>query len=176
MSRIGRKPIEIPKDVEIKLDKNFIVAKGPKGELKQKIQADVNVQINNNQIIVQSDNPALWGLARTLMSNMIEGIVSGFSKQLEIVGIGYSGQVKDNKLIMKLGFSHPIEIDVPNGIEIKVEKNIINIAGIDKQLVGQVAAKIRDIKKPEPYKGKGIRYVGEIIKLKPGKKAIGVGS
>jgi len=107
---------------------------------------------------------------------MVEGVVNGFSKQLKIVGIGYSAQVKENKLIMKLGFSHPVEIEIPKDIEIRVEKNIITISGADKQLVGQIAAKIRDTKKPEPYKGKGIRYMREIIKLKPGKKAIGVGA
>lgn len=171
MSRIGKKPIEIPQEVEIKFDQNFIVVKGPKGELRQEIKA--KAQIDKDKIIVKSDNGAVWGLSRSLIANMVEGVVNGFSKQLEIVGIGYSGQIKENKLIMKLGFSHLVELDIPKGIEIKVEKNIITIAGIDKQLVGQIAAKIRDKKKPEPYKGKGIRYVGEIIKLKPGKKAIG---
>lgn len=183
MSRIGKKPIEIPPGVEIKSDQDFIVVKGPKGELRQKIKAEVRIDPARNakhsvaggkdKIIVKSDNGAVWGLSRSLIANMVEGVVNGFSKQLEIVGIGYSGQIKENKLIMKLGFSHLVELDIPKGIEIKVEKNIITIAGIDKQLVGQIAAKIRDKKKPEPYKGKGIRYVGEMIKLKPGKKAIG---
>jgi len=174
MSRIGKKPIEIPQGVEIKFDKNFIVVKGPKGELKQEIKAEV--QIDKDKILVKSDNSAVWGLSRSLIANMVEGVVNGFSKQLKIVGIGYSAQVKENKLIMKLGFSHPVEIEIPKDIEIRVEKNIITISGADKQLVGQIAAKIRDTKKPEPYKGKGIRYMREIIKLKPGKKAIGVGA
>lgn len=174
MSRIGKKPIEIPTGVEIKFDQDFIVVKGPKGELRQKIKAEV--QIDKDKIIVKSDNSAVWGLSASLIANMVEGVVNGFNKQLEIVGIGYSGQVQDNKLIMKLGFSHLVELDIPKGIEIKIEKNIITVTGIDKQLVGQTAAKIRDKKKPEPYKGKGIRYVGEIIKLKPGKKAIGITS
>jgi len=171
MSRIGKKPIEIPENVEIKLAHGFIVVKGPKGELKQEIKAEV--QIDKDKVLVKSDNSAVWGLSRSLIANMVEGVVNGFNKQLEIVGIGYSAQIKENKLIMKLGFSHLIEIEIPKNIEIKVEKNIITVSGADKQMVGQVAAKIRDIKKPEPYKGKGIRYLGEIIKLKPGKKAIG---
>ncbi|MFH1392224.1 MAG: 50S ribosomal protein L6 [bacterium] len=174
MSRIGKKPIEIPENVEVKIDKNFVVIKGSKGELRQEIKADI--KIDKNQIIVKSDNPALWGLSRTLIANMVEGVQNGFSKQLEIVGTGYSAQIKDDKLVMKLGFSHPTELTIPKDIEIKVEKNIMTISGFDKQLVGQTAAKIRDIKKPEPYKGKGIRYVGEIVKIKPGKKAMGAES
>lgn len=174
MSRIGKKPIEIPENVQVKLDNNFVIVKGPKGELKQKIQA--TTQMNKNQIIVKSDNPALWGLSRTLIANMVQGVVNGFEKKLEIVGTGYSAQVQSNKLIMKLGFSHPVEIEMPKSIEAKVEKNIITIFGIDKQLVGQIAAKIRSSKKPEPYKGKGIRYINEIVKIKPGKKAIGAES
>lgn len=174
MSRIGKKPIEIPENVQVKLDNNFVIVKGPKGELKQKIQA--TTQMNKNQIIVKSDNPALWGLSRTLIANMVQGVVNGFEKKLEIVGTGYSAQVQSNKLIMKLGFSHPVEIEMPKSIEAKVEKNIITIFGIDKQLVGQISAKIRSSKKPEPYKGKGIRYINEIVKIKPGKKAIGAES
>ena len=170
MSRIGKKPIEIPQGVEIKFDQDFIVVKGPKGELRQLIKAEV--QIDKDKIIVKSDDSAMWGLSRSLIANMIEGVVNGFSKQLEIVGIGYSAQIKENKLIMKLGFSHPVEIEIPDNLEVKLEKNIIIISGIDKQFVGEFAAKIRDKKKPEPYKGKGIRYMREIIKLKPGKKAI----
>lgn len=171
MSRIGKKPIEIPEKVKAKLDNNFIIINGPKGELKQKIPAQINVE--KNQILVKSDNNALWGLSRTLIANMIEGVVNGFEKKLEIVGVGYKAEIKDNKLIMQLGFSHSVEFEIPENIEIKAEKNIITVSGIDKQLVGQTAASIRDKKKPEPYKGKGIRYIDEIVKLKPGKKAVG---
>jgi len=174
MSRIGKQPIEIPKDVQASLDSNFVIVKGPKGELKQEIKAQV--AIDKDQILVKSDNKALWGLYRTLINNMIQGVTKGFEKQLEIVGVGYKAEIKDKKLIMQLGFSHAVEIEMPKNIEIKVEKNIITISGIDKQLVGQTAAKIRSMKKPEPYKGKGIRYVGEQVKIKPGKKAVGTES
>lgn len=172
MSRIGKKPIEIPEKVKVKLEDNFVIIKGPNGELKQKIPAQVSIE--KNQVIVKSDNNALWGLSRTLIANMTEGVVKGFEKSLEIVGTGYSAEIKGNKLIMKLGFSHPVEIIIPENIEIKTEKNIITISGINKQLVGEIAAKIRDKKKPEPYKGKGIRYIDEIVKIKPGKKAAGM--
>lgn len=174
MSRIGKKPIEMPENVQVKLDKDFVIVKGPKGELKQEIPAEASIE--KNQILVKSKNNALWGLSRSLIANMVEGVTNGFEKKLEIVGTGYSCQTQENKLIMKLGFSHPIEIQIPKDIQIKAEKNIITIFGIDKQLVGQTAAIIRDKKRPDSYKGKGIRYVGEVIKLKPGKKAIGAES
>ena len=171
MSRIGKKPIEIPEKVEVKIEGDFVIVKGPKGELKKQIPAQV--KIDKNQILVSSNNSALWGLSRTLIANMIEGVISGFEKKLEIHGTGYKSEIKNNKLIMQLGFSHPVEIEIPENLEVKAEKNIISISGIDKQFVGEFTAKIRDKKKPEPYKGKGIRYIDEVVKIKPGKKAIG---
>lgn len=172
MSRIGKQPIEIPEGVKVKIEDNFIIVKGPKGGLKRELPKEINVEVKAKQIIVNSKDKSLWGLWRTLIANMIEGVKQGFEKKLEIVGVGYRAKVEDNKLILNLGFSHPVEVEIPKGIEAKVEKNIITILGIDKQLVGQIAAYIRTQKKPEPYKGKGIRYLDEEVKIKPGKKAV----
>lgn len=173
MSRIGKQPITIPDGVEVKLDKNFLLIKGPKGELKRKIDKKIKLDISKDDIKVKSDDSALWGLYRSLINNMIQGVTSGFEKKLEIVGVGYKGEVKGNKLVMGLGYSHPVEMEIPKGLEIKVEKQIIGVAGIDKELVGQFSANIKKQRKPDVYKGKGIRYYGEEIKLKPGKKAVG---
>ena len=126
------------------------------------------------QVIPQEkskNSSALWGLLRALIFNMVKGVTEGFEKKLEIEGVGYRASLQDNKLVLNLGFSHPIEVDAPAGIEFKVDKNVITISGIDKQMVGQIAAKIRDYRKPEPYKGKGIRYSGEVVRRKTGKKA-----
>jgi len=178
MSRIGKKPIEIPENVEIKIDKDFIVVKGPKGELEQKIRPEIRVEIKDKEIQVSlaektKKSPGFWGLTRTLIANMIQGVLEGYEKKLEIVGVGYKAEVQGEKLIFRLGFSHPVEFAVPQGIEIKIEKEIITVFGINKQIVGKTAAEIRALKKPEPYKGKGIRYEGEYVKIKPGKKAAG---
>lgn len=186
MSRIGKKPIIIPAGVEVKIEKGQIIVKGPKGELKRDIPAQIKIEIKeasseaagDKELIVglakrTKKSPALWGLFRVLISNMVEGVTNGFEKKLEIKGVGYRASVKDNKLILSIGYSHPVEIEPPAGIELKTEKEIIIVSGIDKQLVGQVAAKIREQKKPEPYKGKGIRYLGEIVRRKAGKKAVG---
>lgn len=182
MSRIGKKPINIPEKVEIKIENDRIIVKGPKGELSQSLPDRIKAVIEDSEqgkilkIAPEKKNKeiaALWGLSRALVFNMIKGVTEGFEKQLQIEGVGFRAVVQGSKLVLSLGLSHPVEMEAPKGIEFKVEKNIITISGIDKQLVGQVAAKIRDFKKPEPYKGKGIRYVGEVIRRKAGKKAAG---
>ncbi len=175
MSRIGKKPIIIPQGVTVSLEGKTVTVKGPKGELTQVLHPKVSVALENQEIKVlvenseATDQRALWGLFRTLLNNMVEGVNRGFSKQLEINGIGFKAQLERDKLILNLGFSHPVEYAIAPGIQITVEKNLITIAGIDKQKVGQVAAEIRSLKKPEPYKGKGIKYLDEVIRRKAGK-------
>lgn len=176
MSKIGKQPIEIPAGVEVKIDGSFVVAKGIKGELKRKLPEGIKVEIKENQIIVSPDSEnkktgALWGLSRALLFNLVKGAEQGFEKKLEIEGVGYRANLQGEKLILSLGFSHPVEVETPAGIKFLVEKNVITISGADKEIVGQIAAKIRAFKKPEPYKGKGIRYQGEVVRRKAGKKA-----
>jgi large subunit ribosomal protein L6 len=175
MSRIGKQPIQVPDNVDVKLDKDLIVVKGPKGELSQKLHSDIEVEVKDKEILIKLKgkvkNTALWGTFRSLIANMIEGVTNGFGKKLIFEGVGYKASVSNNKLVLNLGYSHPIEIEAPQGIELKVEKNTIIISGIDKQLVGETAAIIRSKRKPEPYKGKGIRYEDEVIRRKVGKKA-----
>lgn len=175
MSRIGKKPIEIPKGVKIKLNKSEIVVEGPKGTLSREIPREVEVVVDNDTIFVNrlSDNKrgrSLHGLVRTLVANMVTGVSGGFDKALEISGVGYRAAVQDDLLTLFVGFSKPVEYKIPEGISIKVEKQVnMVVSGIDKEFVGMVAAEIRDFKKPEPYKGKGIRYAGEKIRRKIGK-------
>jgi len=176
MSRVGKKPIAIPDGVDIKISGQNISVKGPKGALDFSFHRDVEAEQQDKEIRVSvkkitKQTKALWGLTRVLISNMIEGTTKGFEKQLELQGVGYRMTVQGKKLNMALGFSHPIEVEVPEGLEAKIEKNILTISGIDKQKVGQFAASIRAFKKVEPYKGKGFRYVGEVVRKKAGKKA-----
>jgi len=177
MSRIGKQPIVVPDGVEIKLEAGKITVKGPKGELTRDLQPLVSVTRQDNQLLLTVKNTldkkqkSLWGLFRQLIANMILGVIEGFSKKLEINGIGYKAAVSGETLVLQLGYSHPIEYKIPKGIEIRVEKNIINVSGADKQLVGQTAAEIRALRKPEPYKGKGIKYIDEVIRRKVGKAA-----
>jgi len=179
MSKIGKQPITISSGVTFSVDKNNqVFAKGSKGELSVKIDPKVSIEAKDGKVIVSLKNNtrknyAIWGLSRMLIFNMIEGVGKGFEKKLEIQGIGYKAVQKGKDLELALGFSHPVLFKAPQGIEFKVEKNIITIDGFDKQLVGQVAADIRSKKKPEPYKGKGIRYVGEHVRRKSGKKVAG---
>lgn len=181
MSRIGKKTIIIPEKVEVKLEHGLVVVKGPKGELKQKIHPLVHVEVKDKEINVKIKNDkdklqkSLWGTTRQLVSNMILGVTQGFQKQLEINGIGYRAEIKANELILNIGYSHSVNFKIPENIEIKVEKNLITVSGIDKQLVGETAAQIRKVRKPEPYKGKGIKYVDEVIRRKAGKQAKGAG-
>lgn len=181
MSKIGKKAIEIPSGVTVTLgDKNKVTVKGPKGELVNSFDAEINIAVEGNEVTVTPRKDikrlyALWGLTRSLIANMIEGVVKGYEKKLELQGVGYKCALKGNDLDLALGFSHPVLYKAPEGIKFTVEKNIISISGIDKQSVGQTAAEIRKIRKPEPYKGKGVRYVGEQVRRKAGKK-VGSGS
>jgi large subunit ribosomal protein L6 len=181
MSRIGKQPIIIPDKVEVKIEGNLIMVKGPKGELKRNLPDKIKAEIEGGKIlffpISQNDLAnkkvmALWGLSRALVANMVKGAKDGYEKKLEIEGVGYRAALQGNDLVLSLGFSHPVEFKSPEGIIFKVEKNTILVSGADKETVGQTAAAIRALKKPEPYKGKGIRYQGEIIKIKAGKKAV----
>lgn len=175
MSRIGKLPISIPKGVEIKIeDGNLVTVKGPKGTLSKKLHQDMIITKEADEIIVKrpSDNKehrSLHGLTRTLVNNMVIGVSEGFKKDLEINGVGYRAQKQGKKLVMNLGYSHSVEVEEIPGITIGVEGNIVSISGPDKQAVGQFAAEVREKRPPEPYKGKGIKYVDEIIKRKEGK-------
>ena len=178
MSRIGKQLIQIPEGVEVKLDNDLVIVKGPKGELKNQIRQEIKVEINDKEIelkpvIFRKGTQALWGTYRSHIANMIQGVTQGFEKKLEIVGVGYRANLEGKDLVLNLGYSQPIKMNASEGIEFKAEKNIITVSGIDKQLVGQIAAEIREKRKPEPYKGKGIRYEDEIVRRKAGKKAVG---
>lgn len=177
MSRIGKKPIEIPDDVEIKITERLVKIKGPKGEMSKEIPLEIGIEIKDKKILLNpkrktKKSGALWGLTRSLLYNDVKGVTEGFEKELELIGIGYRASMEKEKLlVLEVGFSHKVEIEVPEGIDVSVKKNIITISGIDKQKVGEVAAKIRKIRPPEPYKGKGIRYMGEKVRRKEGKRA-----
>ena len=179
MSRIGKKPITIPAGVEVKLNGNEVTVKGPKGELKNTFNADMAIAIEGNEIIVTrpSDNKehrSLHGLTRTLIANMVEGVTNGYTKELEVNGVGYRVQKQGKNLVMNLGFSHQVIVEEIPGITIEVPNpNQIIISGADKQQVGQFAADVRKQRPPEPYKGKGIKYVDEYIRRKEGKAAKG---
>nr|QCI07531.1 ribosomal protein L6 [Malaconema sp.] len=175
MSRIGKKEIIIPQNTKAKINKSSIIIQGPKGELSHKISTKIQVeQIDNKLKLSKKDSDkktqAIYGLSRSIINNMVIGVSHGFEKKLIINGIGYRSQVENNQLILYLGYSHPVYIDSPKNINIKVENNTnISVFGIDKEIVGQVAAKIRSIRPPEPYKGKGIKYLNENIIRKIGK-------
>lgn len=173
MSRIGKQPIEIPAGVEVKMKDRQISVKGPKGELSREIPEQVSVELKDKEIRVSAEDKAFWGLFRTLIANMIQGVTEGHEKKLELRGVGYRANLEGEELVLIVGYSHPVKIKKPEGITFLVEKNIITVSGADKEIVGQTAAKIREVRKPEPYKGKGIRYVGEEVKIKVGKKAVG---
>lgn len=177
MSRIGLKPIEIPAGVEVKLNQNTVSVKGPKGELSKTLSDKMNIKVEENIITVERPNEdkesrSLHGTTRSLISNMIEGVSKGFQKELEIIGVGYRAQKQGNKLVVNAGYSHPVELEQEENIEFDVPKNTeIIVKGIDKERVGAIAANIRAIRSPEPYKGKGIRYKGEYVRRKEGKTA-----
>lgn len=179
MSRIGKKPITIPEGVEVKVAERKISVKGPKGSLNFEFHPNMKVEISGKEIKVSVDketkqSKALWGLTRMLIANMVEGVTKEYEKQLELQGVGFRMAVQGKKISMALGFSHPVEVEIPEKLEARIDKNILTISGIDKQAVGQFAAALRALKKAEPYKGKGFRYVGEVVKKKAGKKAVGV--
>ncbi|GAA4177616.1 50S ribosomal protein L6 [Gryllotalpicola koreensis] len=175
MSRIGRLPIDIPAGVDVKIDGAAVTVKGPKGELSLTVASPIEVKIEENQVLVtrpddERNSRALHGLTRSLINNNIVGVTQGYSKSLEIVGTGYRVAQKGAAIEFALGFSHPVTVEAPAGITFAVEgNNKVTVTGIDKQLVGETAANVRKIKKPEPYKGKGIRYAGEVVRRKAGK-------
>ncbi len=175
MSRIGRLPIDIPAGVDVKVDGSAVTVKGPKGELALTVAAPIEVKVEDGQVLVtrpddERESRALHGLTRSLIANQIIGVTQGYTKGLEIVGTGYRVAQRGSSIEFALGFSHPVTVEPPAGITLTVEgNNKITVAGIDKQAVGETAANIRKIKKPEPYKGKGIRYAGEVVRRKAGK-------
>jgi len=178
MSRIGKEPIPLPSGVDVTLTEGRVTVKGPKGELVQDIHPDITVALDDGFVVVtrhsdQRDHRALHGLTRALIANMVVGVTEGYQRDLEIVGVGYRAAARgSNGLTIQVGFSHPVEVDAPEGITFEVPAPTkISVKGTDKQLVGQVAANIRKIRKPEPYKGKGIRYAGELVRRKSGKAA-----
>ncbi|MEK9151035.1 MAG: 50S ribosomal protein L6 [Patescibacteria group bacterium] len=176
MSRIGKKPVSIPAGVEVKLSANVISVKGPKGTLEFAHRREVKVAVAENVVTVTKVGDtkraqAIWGTTAKLIANMIAGTVADFQKQLELNGVGFRMAVQGKKLNMALGFSHPVAMAIPEGLEAKIEGNLMTISGIDKQKVGEFAATVRKLKPVEPYKGKGFRYVGEVVRRKEGKKA-----
>ncbi len=174
MSRIGRKPITVPSGVNIDLKDNVATVKGPKGQLQRRLPAEMTVSIDDGTVTVTRPSDigkhrALHGLTRTLINNMVEGVTKGFSKSLEIRGVGYKAEATAQGARLVVGYSHTVDYKAPEGIKISVDGAIVKVEGIDKEKVGQVAAEIRKVRPPEPYKGKGIRYVGEHVRTKAGK-------
>jgi len=191
MSRIGKKPISIPQGVEVKIEGRKVITKGPKGELSFDLPSGIQFEIKDSnppatlpsigrapaKIFLSPLEKtkklfALWGTIRAIIAANIKGITEGYEKKLEIEGLGYRAQVEGGNLVLNVGFTHPVKIEVPERIKISVDKNIIIVSGIDKQLVSQIAAKIKKVKEPDPYKAKGIKYSGEVIKKKAGKKVV----
>jgi large subunit ribosomal protein L6 len=178
MSKIGKMPIKIPENVKVNKDRDIVRISGPKGELSVPLPVHLRIEINDKEIRVSNKGDgkywmAQWGTFRANLANAVRGVSSGFEKKLEIVGVGYQAQMNGNKLVLKIGFSHLVEYEVPDRIKIDIEKNkFVTVSGIDRQLVGDVAQKIRCFRPPEPYKGTGIKYVGEEIRRKAGKAAV----
>jgi large subunit ribosomal protein L6 len=181
MSRIGRKPIALPKGVKVNVKDGLAEVAGPKGSLSTRIPDGITVKVTDAQMILEresDDKSALHGLARALLQNAVTGVTVGYVRQLDIVGVGYKAEVQKGRVIFNLGYSHPIEFPVPTGIDVKVERmnkpitqyqTTVTVTGIDRQRVGQIAADMRSLRRPDPYKGKGVRYANERLKLKPGK-------
>jgi large subunit ribosomal protein L6 len=176
MSRVGKQIIIIPEGITVSLTDGVFTAKGPKGELTKEFKNNIAITINGNEITLKPVDDsnfsyALWGTYASHIKNMIEGLVNPYKKQLALEGVGYRMALEGKTIVMSLGFSHEVRVSVPEGLDVVVEKNLITVSGIDKEKVGQFTASIRAMKKPEPYKGKGIRYVGEYIRRKQGKKS-----
>ena len=174
MSRIGKMPILIPKDVKVDLSGNTLSIQGPKGKLNREIHSKVNVNVEDEQIIItvndgSKESKSLHGLFRALIANMVHGVSNGFERSLDIVGVGYRAEVSGKTATFHLGYSHPVVFELPDGIDARIDKTRITLSGIDKEQLGRTAAKIRGFRKPEPYKGKGIRYSEEVVKRKAGK-------
>jgi large subunit ribosomal protein L6 len=179
MSRVGKQPISVASQVNVAIDGSHVTVKGPRGELARDLPGEIAIVQEDGRLVLTrpSDEPrvkALHGLTRTLVANMVEGVTNGFTKTLEVQGVGYRVQQQGPKIVLQVGYSHPVEVDPPEGITFAVEgNNRIHVQGIDKQQVGQIAANIRLIRKPEPYKGKGVRYQGEVVRRKAGKAGKG---
>lgn len=175
MSRIGKKPIPVPKGVTITVHADAVEVKGPKGTLRQRVPPGIRFALEDAQLVAATEraDPSLGkfhGLARTLVANAVDGVTKGFTRELDIVGVGYRAELKGKQVVFALGYSHPVVFDIPAGIDIAVDKQThVTVSGIDRQLVGQVAADIRGMRKPDPYKQKGVRYTGEVLKKKVGK-------
>ena len=174
MSRIGKQPIPIPQGVEVKIEPPLLTVKGPKGELKRRIHPKVRINQETDSLVVSvednlKESRALYGLFRVLVNNMVTGVSQGFERVLEIVGVGYRAEVKDRTAVFNLGYSNPVNFDLPQGIDMKVDRLKITLSGIDKEILGETAARIRQLRPPEPYKGKGIKYGNELIRRKAGK-------
>jgi large subunit ribosomal protein L6 len=178
MSRIGQQTIELPSGVTARIEGSIITVEGPHGSVSLSVPPAIRVQEQEGKLAVAPTRPddpatrALWGTIRARIANLVEGVSKGFTKRLEVQGVGYRAALQGDTLVLQLGFSHPVEVRAPEGIQFAVEKNVIIVSGIDKVLVGETAARVRRLKKPEPYKGKGIRYVGEVVRRKAGKKAV----
>jgi large subunit ribosomal protein L6 len=176
MSRLGKQPVTIPSGVEVAVADNTLKVKGPKGSLEKSVRDDVAFKVEGNTLTLEPGTtdlaPALWGTYASHVRNMIAGVTEGFTRILEIEGVGYRAAVQGNELVLNVGFSHPVHLAIPDGIQAEVVKNTITLTGIDKDALGQFAANVRKVKEPEPYKGKGIRYQGEFIIRKQGKKAV----
>lgn len=177
MSRIAKKPILIPAGVEVKIEGQKAIVKSQKGEIQKDIRPEVKVEIKDGQIFVTSKietkrTKSFLGLTRALLANMVKGLTEGYERKLEIEGLGFRAALEGADLTLNLGFSHPVKIKAPEGIKFSVEKNVISVSGVNKELVSQTAANIRKVRPPEPYKGKGIRYAGEVVRRKVGKKAV----
>ena len=175
MSRVGRSPIPVPSGVEVTIADRHVTVKGPKGTLERDIAETISVRREGEELLVERpdderENRALHGLTRSLLANMVTGVTDGFRKELDIVGVGYRAEVKGKQVHFALGYSHPVIFDIPAGIEVQVDKQThVTVTGVDRQLVGQVAANIRSLRKPDPYQQKGVRYMGEVLKKKAGK-------
>ena len=180
MSRVGKAPIDLPDGVEVTVKEDVVMVKGPKGELSERLDSRITTTVDDGVVTLsraddERETRALHGLSRALVNNMVVGVSEGYEKQLELVGVGYRAALKGKTLELQVGFSHPVTVEAPDGIEFEVPENTkIFVRGIDKQAVGQVAANIRAVRKPEPYKGKGIRYTGEYVRRKAGKAGVAV--
>lgn len=176
MSNIGRKPVQLKPEIEVKVENGKVLVSGPRGNLQVNIPAGISVLISDNQVKVSSDqdlkeNGKFFGLTRSLIANMVKGVDTGFEKKLELNGVGYRAKMEGNILVLSVGFAQPVKLEMPEGVAVKIDENIMVISGIDKQLVGNTASIIRKIHPPDPYKAKGIKYVGEKIRRKVGKAA-----
>ena len=182
MSRIGKHPVVVPKGVTATVEGNKVHVKGPKGELERTLHSDMKVSFKDGQILVErpsdeDNHKALHGLSRTLVANMVEGVTNGYKKSLEIQGVGYKAEQRGKNIVLSVGYANQITVPIPAGVTVALEgPTKIHVTGTDKQVVGQFAANLRGVRKPEPYKGKGIRYEGEVVKIKPGKAFAGAGA